>query len=233
MANLFAAQLNLVARLAGEDPLAWGREPGASDGTSSSLQGVNVRERLVRRLEQSPGHLAERFLELMDRELGPSSTTSGAEVAEQRPCPLQYFERYGAYADCWELGHVQYTLSHILKYLWSQDIRRAADGISVLMCMIQQASLDGGVVDLGYLYTLLPDPPGESVSREPSRSSIRQSPRIADADRTSAVLGYLSTMDTIAKKRAEQLAASRKGGGGRPTGGRKGGGRGDPGSAPG
>ena len=129
---------------------------------------------------------------------------------EQRPDPLVYFERYGAFADNWELGHVQYVLAFLLRAAWDQDWARVTDLASLMFVMNEQASLDGGSTDLGFLYTLLPEPPIEALTRQPPRDQVRQAPRIADPEWTAALLGYLTSMDTLNRRRSEQLTASRR-----------------------
>lgn len=218
--GLLQAQMQLIAQLQsqGGDAARALEGAGSSSSTSSTLAGVTARERLQNRAENQRGAFAERLMQLMYREVGPSAQTSGAAAQDRRPDPLQYYERYGTFGDSWELGHIQYCLAHVLRALWANDVHRAADLISLMFVMVEQASLDGGTIDLGYLYTLLPDPPMEVLTRPPARDQVRQSPRVADPEWTTSLLAYLSAMDTLNKKRGEQLAAARRRGRGKGPG---------------
>ena len=119
-------------------------------------------------------------------------------------------ERYGSFADAWDLGHIQYVLANALRALYRGQQERVGDLLSLLFVALEQASLDQGSMDLAYLYTLLPDPPAELLAREPLRHAIRQSPKISDQEWTASLLAYLQQMDTIGKRRQEQLQLAKK-----------------------
>ena len=208
--QILAAQATALSALSQHDGGAGLAETGASSSTSAPLAGVSARERLVRRAAQQPGGFAQRFLELMHRELGPSSRTAASSPENQRPDPCQYFERYGAFGEAPELGTVQYVLGFILRAQWDGDAARALDLTSLLYIMLEQSALDLGVVDLGFLYTLLPEPPSEPFRRSHPADAIRQSSPLADVEWTTAMLGYLAAMDTLNQKRATQLTAARR-----------------------
>ena len=88
--------------------------------------------------------------------------------------------------------------------------RKLLNLASLLFVAVEQASFDNGSMDLSYLYTLLPDPPAEMLSRELQRTAVRQAPRIADQDWTNSLLTYLQQMDTFGRRRQEQLQLAKK-----------------------
>ena len=51
---------------------------------------------------------------------------------------------------------------------------------------------------------------GQKTSREPQRTAVRQAPRIADQDWTNSLLTDLQQMDTIGRRRQEQLQLAKK-----------------------
>ena len=70
-----------------------------------------------------------------------------------------YLERFGGYGSQKLLGLLQYQLAQASDLLASGSDQGAADIIAQAMIMVDQVCVDSGRTDLGFLFSLQPDPP--------------------------------------------------------------------------
>ena len=112
-----------------------------------------------------------------------------------------------------------------MDHMQTDNFLAAKDSLALLCVMLEQASLDGGRLDLGQILTLSDDPPSSIFSNKQMMmvGKTKAFAPLADQRCLTVALAYLKELDTITTKRAELLAAtgnaasSLGGGGGVPA----------------
>ena len=95
----------------------------------------------------------------------------------------------------------------------------AEDTLLLLLAGMEQAALDGGNWDLGWLLTHLPEPPWGSVSTMPARTSLRPFAKLADPAWVAAAVAYTKDAALIAEATKPKVTPG-------PSGKKKGDGKG-------
>ena len=174
------------------------------------MRGVAARDSLLRARAQTPGYFSDRVRANMLREIGPSPQSVALPAESQIPDPLIYLREHGAYGDDQELGVCAYAVATALGALWRGSVQEATDTLSLLLVSLEQASMDGGSMELGAALLFLPDPPTQAMERRQSLNSFRQFPRLAEQHWISTVLSFLEGLDAISSRRALWGVSKRK-----------------------
>ena len=129
-----------------------------------------------------------------------------------------YMERFGGYGKQRDLGIIQFQVMTCMDFLQMENLDAARDSLSLLAVMLEQATLDGGSLELGQLLTLTDDPPSAIFTNRTSQTSRAKafSP-LADQRWVTTALAYIKELDTITSKRLELTSArssALQGGGG-------------------
>ena len=195
-----------------EGTLAKANDPLADLSSSSSVggtRGAATRARLQLELAQDKGL----FFQSMSRRMAPTSSPHAtAEELLNRGIPgVRYLERFGGYGRTKDLGQLQYQVMMIFDFLMAGNYLAAMDGVALLAVTLEQASLDGGRMELATLLCLQEDPPASIfVNRQLSSTSrARSFAPLADQKWVTCALPYLKEMEIIATKRSEMNAGGR------------------------
>jgi hypothetical protein len=85
----------------------------------------------------------------------------------------KYLERFGGYGRTRDLGQLQYQVMMIFDFLMAENIPAAMDGVALLAVTLEQASLDGGRMELATLLCLQEDPPSSIFMQRQLASTSR------------------------------------------------------------
>ena len=206
----------LLERRNDEDDML-GFDPGSSgsaDGAlGSGVRGVRQRERLREALDLQPDHFSAAVHKNMRRRMGLDSS----HMAQSPPDPRLYMERYGGYDRQRELGLLGWLVAHIRACQWSGRHEAAMDRAALLMVVIEQAALDGGQMDLAWLFSLEEDPPAPVFTRPPAPATARGRTvtPLASQSWTTVSMAFLRELGTLQTRRADLARLRGNRGGGR------------------
>ena len=157
-------------------------------------------------LINNSGNFSARVQKNMTARMGPFSVTPGGV-----PDPLAYFREFGQFGEATmqPMGYVQWVLMHILRAVWMEDLALAGDYAALLSVGIEQYVLDGGNWQVGWMMSLMEEPPPTAMARVPDRHQLRTFPHLADQAWSTTALAYLRELDTIQTRRRELLPAGR------------------------
>ena len=197
------ALTTLVAQIAGASSEPFTELAGASMGAGT--RGAATRARLQAELAQHRGVFFQSVMQSMCRRMAP--TSSASLTAEE----MKYLERCGGYGRTRDLGQLQYQVMLIFDFLMAENIPAAMDGVALLAVTLEQASLDGGRMELATLLCLQEDPPQSIFMHRQLASTSRAKAfaPLADQRWVTCALAFLKEMEVIASKRAEMNIGQR------------------------
>ena len=205
------ALTTLVAQIASaqNDPMA--ELTGSS--ASSCTRGAATRAKLQLELAQHRGTFFQSVMQSMSRRMAPTSNpcASAEELLNRGVSGVRYLERFGGYGRVRELGQLQYQVMMIFDFLMAENYMAAMDGVALLAVSLEQASLDGGRMELATLLCLQEDAPASIfVNRQLSSTSrARSFAPLADQRWVTCALAFLKEMEVIAAKRSEMNSGSK------------------------
>ena len=93
----------------------------------------------------------------------------------------------------------------IMDHLQSDNMAAAKDSLALMMVCLEQASLDGGRLDIGLLLTLQEDPPAALFTNRSLAAYSRGKAfaPLAEQRWVATALSYIKELDTITTKRAD------------------------------
>ena len=114
-------------------------------------------------------------------------------------------ERYGGFGRCRDLGQIQWQIAMIMDHFQSDNLGAVRDAVALLMVCLEQASLDGGKLDIGLLLALQEDPPVSVFTNRTMATFSRQKAfaPLADQKWVANALTFIKELDAIATKRAD------------------------------
>ena len=204
----------LVSQLAqSQDPL--GVDLSAAAGSGLSTRGTSARQKMQSELLLRDGSFARRLRQTASRRISPTAT-EGAEP----DLMTQYFERFGGFGSQKLLGLLQYQLAQVSDLLAQGSPAGASDLVAQLIIMVDQVNADGGKHDLGFVFSLQPDPPASVFVNHPSlpTAALRPFSPLADSRLVASTLAYVKELETLSSRRLEYGAPPKKPGGTAPSG---------------
>ena len=195
----------LVAQLASS-----GTDPVLDFGQASvSSRGAAQRTKLQEELAAGRGSFYAAVLANMARRMAPAVTHSSdpAVLLSQGICLSRYFERFGGFGQTRDLALVAFQVATIMDAMQAGKLELAQDHLALLAVSLEQASLDGGRMDLGYQLTWLEEPPSGMYASRASSGVFRSRPfsPLASQRWMTVVLGYLKEMEVIQGRRADTV----------------------------
>ena len=152
------ALTTLVAQIASaqNDPMA----ELTGSASSSSTRGAATRAKLQLELSQHRGTFFQSVMRSMSRRMAPTSNpqASAEELLNRGVSGVRYLERLGGYGRARELGQLQYQVMMIFDFLMAENFKAAMDGVALPAVSLEQASLDGGRMELASLLCLQEGP---------------------------------------------------------------------------
>ena len=205
------ALTTLVAQIAGASSDPMSELTGASMG--SGTRGAATRVRLQAELAQHRGSFFQSVMQSMCRRMAPTSSAAltAEEMLQRGISGVKYLERFGGYGRTRDLGQLQYQVMMIFDFLMAENIPAAMDGVALLAVTLEQASLDGGRMELATLLCLQEDPPSSIFMQRQlaSTSRAKSFAPLADQRWVTCALAFLKEMEVIAAKRAEMNAGQK------------------------
>ena len=150
----------LVAHFTGSDPMA-DLQGNAGLGHSGATRGAQRREKLQLDLSSGQSTYFWQVVQQMHRRLHPSRPMPSSEndAAVRGVSMLTYLERFGGYRHHRENGLIQWILGHVFDSILHGDVAKAKEHLALLICSIEQATMDNGSWDIAFLLSLSEDPP--------------------------------------------------------------------------
>jgi hypothetical protein len=176
-------------------------------GSTVSTRGASARHRLQQELALKSGAFYNKIMGAAIARMLPATPagSSPEQLVIQGYGMSRYLERYGGFSRHKELGLLAWQVSLALDSLAAGDLAGSKDILALLLLCLDQAAVDGGKLDLGWILTLQPDPPN-SVFQELGTlpgTGLRSFSSLADQKWITTALAYTKELDTIAVRRAE------------------------------
>ena len=179
----------------GLDVLLGGGDGGGSQGPIGGARGAAALEVLRNRLETRPDLFVTAVRKNMARALGTA-------LDQPTDCE-EYTRRHGTFGRHRDLGYVQMLVANVWNLLETDRVHAAHAAVSLLLVALEQTCLDDRW-DLGYLLTHRPDPPRETLIRQPDRSGLRPFSRLAEPQWVAAGIAYCKDVDAMAERRRKR-----------------------------
>lgn len=149
----------LVAHLASDavgDLNQW-----SSSSTTSSTKGVQKRERMMAALADGSSQYFLQLQQQLHRRMMPSLPVpqSETELQAAQLSMLVYMERFGGYRNQRSLGMTMWLLSHCVDAAARGDFHSCREHLALTIAAIEQVSVDQGDWSLGFLQSLVAEPP--------------------------------------------------------------------------
>ena len=184
------------------DPMA-----DLTGSSSGGTRGASARAKLQAELAAHKGTFFQAVMQSMSRRMAPtsSSNASAEELLARGVSGVRYLERFGGYGRCRELGQLQFQVMSIFDFMMAGNHLAAMDGLALLAVTLEQASMDGGRMDLATLLCLQEDPPASVfVNRQLTATSrARAFAPLADQRWITCALAFLKELEVISAKRLE------------------------------
>ncbi|CAE7778977.1 unnamed protein product [Symbiodinium sp. CCMP2592] len=199
VAEAMLLQSRALAQLVSQ--LAQNADPLADLGTPASTlstRGTNSRQRMQSELALREGHFATRMRVAALRHMAP---TALEPALHQEGLMTRYLERFGGYQGQQLVGLLQWQLAQI-----------SADLAAQAMIMLEQVAVDRGRHELGWLFTLQPDPPVSlfATHHATPTAALRPFAPLADAKLVSCTIAFMKELDNLSAKRLELSGAKGK-----------------------
>lgn len=179
----------------------------SSSSTGFSSRGAAGRQRLQQELSLQRGSFFNSIFVQMARRMQPAriAEAAPADLAPRGVTATTYLERYGGYGKCRDLGHIAWQVGMVLDHLQTDNVPAAKDAIALLMVCLEQASMDGGRLDIGLLLSLQEDPPAALFTNRSLAAYSRGKAfaPLAEQKWIATALAYIKELDAISTKRAD------------------------------
>jgi len=133
-------------------------------------------------------------------------------VAYEPPEPRLWLERTGGWSEFTpgspntvrDLALIAWQVADIVDRLWMNQFAEAADSAALLLMGLDQARIDGGRLDMMWLYQFDRDPPASLFARGgQSAVGTRQFSSLANPRWSTVNLAYLRELDLLETRRSE------------------------------
>lgn len=173
--------------------------------TSSSMKGVQRREKLQSELASRSGNFYLLLTQQIHKKLHPGRALPRSEAELGGVSMLEYLEKSGGYKNQKTLGLIQWILAHAVDAAAQEDFAGAKEILALLAMSIEQANYDGGDWSVAYLVSLHEDPPiqlFQERSMQVSSTSRPFSPLIPPSW-TATTLSYIKDLEVLANKKPD------------------------------
>ena len=128
---------------------------------SAGVRGASQRAKMQEELAMGRGTFFKEVLQNLARRMAPSQITPGSPQAmlDQGLSLSRYWERFGGWANARDMSLVAYQVGLIFDALMCDRYELAKDHVALLAVSLEQASLDGARMDIGFQLTWLEEPP--------------------------------------------------------------------------
>ena len=176
----------------------------------AGVRGTAHREALIAARRTAPGSFSRSLMETMAAQ-GRTSRLPRS-VAYEPPEPRLWLERTGGWSEFTpgspntvrDLALIAWQVADIVDRLWMNQYAEAADSAALLLMGLDQARIDGGRLDMMWLYQFDRDPPASLFARGgQSAVGTRQFSSLANPRWSTVNLAYLRELDLLETRRSE------------------------------
>ena len=215
MAQAVLAQSQALTALVAQIASATGDPIAELTGVAGpGSRGASGRAKLQSELAMHRGTFFRQVMQQMSRRMSPTSSAdlSAKELLEKGISGVRYLERFGGYGRCREIGQMQFQVMTAFDFLMAGKVEAAMDTIALLAVSLEQASLDGGRMDLASLLCLQEDAPASIfMNRQLTATSrARAFAPLADQRWITCALAFLKELEVIQTKRAELTSGANR-----------------------
>ena len=211
-----AAITSLVAHLATNDPIS-DLQGGASSGLSLSTKGAARRERMQQELASGSSSFFMQVEQQLFRRLNPSRPMpkTDADLLGSGVTLTSYLEKFGGYRVRQDYGLLMWMLAHAFDAGAQGDNHMMREHLSLAICCLEQANLDGSW-NLAYILSLLEEPPSQLFAVKPGQITALGRPfaPLIPSAWSAVALAYVKEMDLLSSRKQESKA---KGGPPKPS----------------
>ena len=197
------ALMALVSSMHHSDPLL---DFQGTASSSLSSKGSMGREKLQMELSQRSGNFFLAVMQNMFRKLKPATAVPSSieALAETDISALTYLERFGSFANTRDMGVAAYGLSFVMDAAMKGDLAGVREHLALLFVGMEQYAQDARW-DLGFVLTLLEDPPPAMFSYR-SAASVqtgrnRAFSQLCPQRWATVALAYMKELDYIQGRR--------------------------------
>lgn len=186
----------------GGDPLT---ELQSGFSSSSSMRGVQRREKLQAELASRSGNFFLLMMQQIHKRISPGRALPKSEAELGHLSMVEYLEKAGGYKQQKSLGLIQWILAHAVDAAAQDDFAGVKEIIALLAMSVEQANYDNGDWAVAYLVSLHEDPPiqlFQERSMQVSTTSRPFSPLIPPTW-TATTLSYIKDIEVLASKKPD------------------------------
>lgn len=198
-----AAITSLVAHLATNDPIS-DLQGGASSGLSLSTKGAARRERMQQELASGSSSFFMQVEQQLFRRLNPSRPMpkTDADLMGSGVTLTSYLEKFGGYKVRQDYGLLMWILAHAFDAGAQGDNHLMREHLSLAICCLEQANLDGSW-NLAYILSLLEEPPSQLFAEKPGQITALGRPfaPLIPSTWSAVALAYIKEMDLLSSRK--------------------------------
>lgn len=194
-----AALLALMSRANRPDPLGsvlggtGGDDDEHDDFKLPGAKGPAAMEYLRREFEEKPSKFTEAVASRLRQMASIVPGAAASPVASARAF-VQHEVPFGSFKT---LGYMAWGIACAWDAFNQGLSERAMGVLSLLLVGCEQTALDEGRWPVGWLMTLLPEPPWGSMGKRPMEGSLRPFSKIADPRWVAAAVSYVRDVDRL------------------------------------
>eukprot|EP00435_Cladocopium_sp_Y103_P033529 s567_g8.t1 len=205
------ALTQLVAHLAGGDPMSDLASSSASTGLSLNTKGVARRERMQNDLAQRTSNYFLQVQQQLFKRMNPSRAVpkNAAELSQVNASMTSYLERYGGFKQCRETGLTMWILAHAMDAAAQDDFHATKEYMALLTAALEQSALDNGW-GVAYVLSLMEEPPQQLFAERMSPVSATGRPfaPLVPPSWAAVALSYLKELEVLATRKTEMRSST-------------------------
>ena len=134
-----------------------------------------------------------------------------AAAADWLADPVAYLERFGHFVGQRDLAQIAWLVAQSWRALQLGEAERAEDLMALTFAGLEQASLDEGSMDTGFLLSQVEEAPPTLTERRPPRRNLARGTfsQLYSGEWTATTMGYVRELDLLEERRS-QLADPRR-----------------------
>ena len=173
--------------------------------TSSSMKGVQRREKLQSELASRTGNFFLLLMQQIHKKLTPGRTLPRSVEEVGSISMLEYLSKSGGYRNQKTLGLIQWILGHAVDAAAQDDFAGVKEIIALLAMAIEQANYDNGEWSVAYLISLHEEPPIQLFQERAAAIMATGRPfsPLIPPVWSAATLSYIRDMEVLANKKPE------------------------------
>ena len=171
---------------------------GSAKGAAGRAR-ARARARLQMALQNKPGYFATAIRGNLRRRMGLAAAADG--LAD----PVAYLERFGHFAGQRDPAQIAWLVAQSWRALQLGEAERAEDLMALTFAGLEQASLDEGSMDTGFLLSQVEEAPPILTERRPPRKNLARGTfsQLYSGEWTATTMGYVRELDFLEERRSQ------------------------------